>query len=42
MGDKAMVLFSGGIDRTTCLGLDIEKYGKKNKIPLSGFYVTKK
>lgn len=24
MGDKVMVLFSGGIDSTTCLGLSIE------------------
>ena len=24
---KAMVLFSGGIDSTTCLGMAIEKYG---------------
>ena len=24
---KAMVLFSGGIDSTTCLGMAVEKYG---------------
>lgn len=41
MGDKAMVLFSGGIDSTTCLGLAIEKYGKENVIPLSVFYGQK-
>ena len=29
MAQKAMVLFSGGVDSTTCLGLAIEKYGKK-------------
>ena len=32
---KAMVLFSGGVDSTTCLGLAIEKYGKENVIALS-------
>ena len=32
-----MVLFSGGIDSTTCLALAIEKYGKENVIPLSVF-----
>lgn len=26
---KAMVLFSGGIDSTTCLGMAVEKYGQK-------------
>ena len=29
---KALVLFSGGIDSTTCLGLAISKYGKENVI----------
>lgn len=34
---KALVLSSGGVDSTTCLGLAIEKYGKENVIvaPLS-------
>lgn len=41
MGEKAMVLFSGGIDSTTCLALAIEKYGKENVIPLSVFYGQK-
>ena len=32
---KAMVLFSGGIDSTTCLGIAVEKYGPENVIALS-------
>ena len=28
---KAMVLFSGGIDSTTCLGMAVEKYGPDRK-----------
>ena len=35
---KAMVLFSGGIDSTTCLGMAIEKYGAQNVIALSISY----
>ena len=31
---KAMVLFSGGIDSTTCLGMAVEKYGPENVIAL--------
>lgn len=38
---KAMVLFSGGIDSTTCLGMAIEKYGKENVIALSIAYGQK-
>lgn len=38
---KAMVLFSGGIDSTTCLGMAIQKYGKENVIALSVFYGQK-
>lgn len=41
MGEKAIVLFSGGIDSTTCLGLAIEKYGRENVIPLSIIYGQK-
>ena len=29
---KALVLSSGGVDSTTCLGLAIEKYGKEKLI----------
>ncbi len=38
---KAMVLFSGGIDSTTCLGLAVKKYGKENVIALSISYGQK-
>ena len=41
MAEKAMVLFSGGVDSTTCLGLAIEKFGKENVIPLSIHYGQK-
>jgi len=38
---KAMVLFSGGIDSTTCLALAVKKYGKENVIALSISYGQK-
>lgn len=38
---KALVLFSGGVDSTTCLGLAIEKYGCENVIALSISYGQK-
>lgn len=38
---KAMVLSSGGIDSTTCLGMAVEKYGKENVIALSVSYGQK-
>ena len=38
---KALVLFSGGIDSTTCLGLAISKYGKEKVIALSITYGQK-
>ncbi len=41
MSEKAMVLFSGGVDSTTCLGLAIERFGKENVIPLSIHYGQK-
>ena len=38
---KALVLFSGGIDSTTALGLAIKKYGKEQVIALSVSYGQK-
>lgn len=38
---KALVLFSGGVDSSTCLGLAVEKYGKENVICLSISYGQK-
>lgn len=38
---KALVLFSGGLDSTTCLGLAVSKYGAENVIALSSFYGQK-
>ncbi|MFU0828088.1 MAG: 7-cyano-7-deazaguanine synthase [Lachnoclostridium sp.] len=38
---KALVLFSGGVDSTTCLGLAIAQYGKENVIALSISYGQK-
>lgn len=38
---KAMVLFSGGIDSSTCLGMAVERYGKENVIALSISYGQK-
>lgn len=37
----AMVLFSGGVDSTTCLALAIERFGKERVIPLSIEYGQK-
>lgn len=41
MSEKALVLFSGGIDSTTCLGLAIERFGKENVEVLSIYYGQK-
>lgn len=38
---KALVLFSGGLDSTTCLALACEKYGSENVIALSISYGQK-
>lgn len=38
---KALVLSSGGVDSTTCVGMAIEKFGKENVITLSMSYGQK-
>ena len=38
---KALVLFSGGVDSTTCLGLAVKKYGADNVTDLSVSYGQK-
>lgn len=38
---KALVLFSGGVDSTTCLAMAVEQYGKENVIALSISYGQK-
>lgn len=38
---KALVLFSGGLDSTTCLALAVDKYGAENVIALSIYYGQK-
>ncbi len=38
---KAMVLSSGGVDSTTCLGMAVERYEKEEVISLSIFYGQK-
>ncbi len=38
---KALVLLSGGVDSTTCLGLAIDEYSKENVIALSISYGQK-
>jgi len=38
---KALVLSSGGIDSTTCIGIAIDKHGKENVITASLYYGQK-
>ena len=38
---RAVVLFSGGLDSTTCLALAVDEYGKDNVIALSVYYGQK-
>ena len=38
---KALVLFSGGLDSSTCLALAVKKYGAENVVALSIYYGQK-
>ena len=38
---KALVLSSGGVDSTTCLGIAVDKYGSENVVTASIFYGQK-
>lgn len=38
---RVMVLASGGVDSSTCLGLAVEKYGRENVVCLSMYYGQK-
>ena len=38
---KALVLFSGGVDSTTCLGIAVNKYGADEVLTLSLYYGQK-
>lgn len=38
---RALVLFSGGVDSTTCLAMAVDKYGKDNVVALSVSYGQK-
>lgn len=38
---KALVLSSGGVDSTTCVGIAIDKYGKENVVTASLYYGQK-
>lgn len=38
---KALVLFSGGVDSTTCLAIAVDKYGADNVLALSLYYGQK-
>lgn len=39
--NKALVLFSGGLDSTTCLAMAVKEYGNENVIALSVYYGQK-
>lgn len=39
--EKALVLFSGGLDSSTCLALAVKKYGSENVVALSVYYGQK-
>lgn len=39
--EKALVLSSGGLDSTVCVGLAVERFGRENVCTLSAFYGQK-
>ena len=39
--ERALVLSSGGVDSTTCVGLAIQRFGKENVVTLSIYYGQK-
>ncbi len=39
--EKALVLFSGGLDSTTCLAMAVDLYGKEQVVALSISYGQK-
>ena len=41
MSEKALVLNSGGVDSTTCVGLAVDKFGAENVSTISIFYGQK-
>ena len=41
MSKKVVVLSSGGVDSTTCVGIAVDKYGKENVVTASLFYGQK-
>lgn len=41
MSKKVVVLNSGGVDSTTCVGIAVDKYGKENVVTASLFYGQK-
>lgn len=38
---KAIVLNSGGVDSTTCVGIAVDRYGKENVTTVSAYYGQK-
>lgn len=41
MSEKALVLSSGGVDSTTCVGIAVERFGAENVSTISVFYGQK-
>ena len=41
MSEKALVLNSGGVDSTTCVGIAVDRFGAENVSTISVFYGQK-